>query len=54
MAVVDRQRAAQCGDEVGASLAGRGVRAVALTWVDNAGVTRASPEEIAEACRWRY
>jgi glutamine synthetase len=40
MADVDRQQAAQRGDEMGASLAGRGVRAVALTWVDNAGITR--------------
>jgi glutamine synthetase len=31
---------ARHGDQVGADLAGRGVRTVALTWVDNAGITR--------------
>jgi glutamine synthetase len=37
---VDRKDAAERGEEIGAGLAGRGVRAVALTWVDNAGITR--------------
>jgi glutamine synthetase len=38
--VVDRGGAAARGEEIGAGLAARGVRAVALTWVDNAGITR--------------
>jgi glutamine synthetase len=40
MVVVNRELAAERGAEIGADLAGRGVRAVALTWVDNAGITR--------------
>src|SRR6266511_2783744 len=37
---LDRQALAMRARELSAGLAGRGVRAVALTWVDNAGVTR--------------
>jgi glutamine synthetase len=37
---MDRERLAARADELGAELATRGVRGVALTWVDNAGVTR--------------
>lgn len=37
---MDRQEAAALAGEVGTQLRSRGVRAVALTWVDNAGVTR--------------
>jgi glutamine synthetase len=37
---VDRQGRGDRGREIGDELAARGVRAVALTWVDNAGVTR--------------
>lgn len=44
---VDRQEAAQRGEEIGASLAGRGVRVIALTWVDNAGITRVKTVPIA-------
>jgi glutamine synthetase len=40
MGGVDRKDAAERGEEIGAGLAGRGVRAIALTWVDNAGITR--------------
>jgi glutamine synthetase len=37
---VSREDTAARGEEIGARLAERGVRAVALTWVDNAGITR--------------
>jgi glutamine synthetase len=37
---MDRQEAAAVAGEVGTQLRSRGIRAVALTWVDNAGVTR--------------
>ena len=40
MGVVSRQDAEQRGTEIGAGLAERGVRTVALTFVDNAGITR--------------
>jgi glutamine synthetase len=37
---MDRQQLGERGREVGDGLAGRGVRTVAMTWVDNAGITR--------------
>ena len=40
MGVVSREDTAARGEEIGAGLADRGVRTVALTWVDNAGITR--------------
>ena len=40
MGVVSREDTAARGEEIGAGLAERGVRTVALTWVDNAGITR--------------
>jgi glutamine synthetase len=40
MRVVKRDHAAERGNEIGFQLGERGVRAVALTWVDNAGITR--------------
>lgn len=40
MGGMERQQRAERAREIAADLAGRGVRTVALTWVDNAGVTR--------------
>jgi glutamine synthetase len=40
MGVVSREDTAARGEEIGVGLADRGVRTVALTWVDNAGITR--------------
>jgi glutamine synthetase len=37
---VERQERAREGERIGRDLAGQGVRTIALTWVDNAGVTR--------------
>src|SRR5262245_60674768 len=40
MGVVSREENTARGEEIGARLTERGVRAGALTWVDNAGITR--------------
>src|SRR6266511_2939139 len=52
---LDRQALAMRARELSAGLAGRGVRAVALTWVDNAGVTRVKTvpvDRLPEAAAW--
>jgi glutamine synthetase len=52
---MDRQALAARARELAAGLAGRGVRAVALTWVDNAGVTRVKTvpvDRLPEAAAW--
>jgi glutamine synthetase len=52
---MDRQALAVRSRELAAGLAGQGVRAVALTWVDNAGVTRVKSvpvERLPEAAAW--
>src|SRR6266542_1507432 len=52
---LDRQALAKRARELSAGLAGRGVRAVALTWVDNAGVTRVKTvpvDRLPEAAAW--
>src|SRR6266508_33535 len=52
---LDRQALAMRARELSAGLAGRGVRAVALTWVDNAGVTRVKTvpvDRLPDAAAW--
>jgi glutamine synthetase len=44
---VDRQRLAEQGRQAAAALAARRVHAVALTWVDNAGITRVKAVPVA-------
>lgn len=52
---MDRQLLAERARDEAAALAGRGVRAVALTWVDNAGITRVKAVPVGrlpEAAAW--
>jgi glutamine synthetase len=52
---MDRELAAQRGARIGAELASHGVRAIALTWIDNAGVTRVKTvpvDRLAHASAW--
>jgi glutamine synthetase len=52
---MDRQQLGERGRQVGEELAGRGVRTVALTWVDNAGITRVKTvpvARLAHAAAW--
>jgi glutamine synthetase len=52
---VDRQQRAALGGQIGEDLAAKGVRAVALTFVDNAGLTRVKTvpvNRLAHAAAW--
>lgn len=52
---MDRQAVAARARELATGLAARGVRAIALTWVDNAGVTRVKAvpvDRLPEAAAW--